>query len=283
MILPTGIILDVKNKIDGADGTNLFSAIYDNAQQLQCNPIQADVTQNNISAYLNSIGGVNYNFVLYSGVPRQHGTITKGLISSTQRYNLAFQPDYSGVANSDIFVPSGTPKGKFANLNAFNSANASAVGVNKFTNLTYKFSTDGKAQPQSKKIDLGKGSISGTITEDIYTNINQVSGYGNFQPTEIKGNLISTNFFDRENPISYYAPVDAFSPPTSASTTNPPETTNPPSTTSPPDTTSPVTTTLTPINTTENETTTTTAPPVQPVTRAWVGTPSPSPSFVCPT
>lgn len=285
-------ILDIVNNRVQGSGTSIsfstFRSVYDNAEQLQCNPISVNVTQNNISAYLNGIFGrpFDYGNVLYSGVTKVHGSITKGLVDNTQRYDLAFQPSYTGAstAGDQLYVPSGTPKGKFSSKQASDAFAAIATGAYSFTNLNYKFSTDGKAVPQSKSIDLTTGSISGSITETIYSDISQVPGYSTFKPFETNGNKISTKRFDLDNPTQFYQPSDTFSSPSvpsedeeGATTTIAPPTTQPPATSEPPA----VTTTQPPIIPSVS---TTIAPSsIAPINRSWIGNPPSGPSFVCPT
>tara|TARA_B100001094_G_scaffold330597_1_gene396187 strand:- start:8500 stop:9315 length:816 start_codon:yes stop_codon:yes gene_type:complete len=176
-----------------------------NQTQVEQNNLEATILNDGTSTYFNSFDAdFSYDNVLYSGVKRSTGTQTGGFVEVDQskvesKFEHRFMPNYdsdSDLTYTGVDDDGNTQtfnfRGKFGDQASFESNQSDADGVIEFK--TFKFK-DGIVEAAVKEVDLEHMGLSGIVTTDTLTSLDNDERNPNFTSFEPDGSKAAGGIF----------------------------------------------------------------------------------------
>lgn len=231
--IPTSVVDDIVQAASGnAQESASFSSagIYDWTAQIE-KLGRATIASNQFATYLQDyqapFGSIVSSGTLFGFIPPAAFS-TRGLIDDDD-FKHKFFPDFNEVGAD----PDNPKRGRFLTEGEYNAETTDPFAGSGYISFNFKYSTDGVADPTSKKIDNTYFGPSGSVTVTTHSspeNFNipnwksstpdMTSSGGGFNP-------------DPDSSDRGSGPSDSFTPPTlggggDGNTTPPPQTTAPP-------------------------------------------------------
>ena len=176
-----------------------------NQTQVEQNNLEATILNDGTNKYFDDFdANFSYDNVLYSGVKRATGTQTGGFVEVDQsevesKFEHRFMPNYdsdSDLTYTGVDDDGNTQtfnfRGKFGDQTSFESNQSDAAGVIEFK--TFKFK-DGIVEAAVKEVDLEHMGLSGIVTTDTLTSLDNDERNPNFTSFEPDGSKAAGGIF----------------------------------------------------------------------------------------